>query len=834
MIKKINIFLVFALAFIKLNASNVDFKKDSILKLIAIEKNEKKQIDLYNSLAPYLLENPTEVIKNAEHTLALSTQLSYEKGIYESMFFLGVSHCENRDFDTSIICLTNALNYFIKTNNTKLVIRSNNYLGIAYENKTNYSQALWYYFQALNLSKKTNDSAYILKSLNNIGVVYLIKNEYNLSEKYLKLAYEIAVILNSELSLIDYNLAATYLEKKDYKNALQKFENVLEDDLKSNNLKNIAETYDNIGVCYLKLNQLTIAESYLNKAFEIREEINDENGLRNSFTDFAELFIVNKQYDKALAFLNKALVIAQKTENKQAEVNIYGTFIKFYKSQNDYKNALVYTELKDGILQEISEAESLIKLKDLESQSQIKQKATENIVEAEKLKNEKITKGLIILICVFVIAIIVFLGFTVYNIRKNNSLLRLNQKQLTAKNEALIKQNEQILKTQEIAKQAVKAKASFIRNISHEIRTPLNAINGIGALLQNENLNIEQEENLKILTFSTHKLITLVNDILDFNNLESGNGGFIQNDFKIQQLLNGLIEIYEVKIKNKGLEFIVNCEVDLTKTFKSDPLRIAQVISNLINNSINFTENGYIKLSIKEINHSFFKSTIRFEVIDSGTGISTENQHEIFEAFSQVDFSDTRKTEGAGLGLSICQKIIEGLGGKINIKSEVGVGSNFSFDLSIDVVDSLYIKTEISIQNSVLNLQGQKTLIVEDSLMNAVILKQFLKKWGCVFDLAENGSIGLELVKKNKYDIVLMDLQMPEMDGITCTKEIRCLNEFYFKNIPIIALTAANENSMRDAAYAAGMNDYILKPFEPEILFEKMVRAINESLSKKV
>lgn len=833
--KKKNYILLFIIwAFTNLNAQNISFKKDSILKAISLEKSEEKQIDLYNNLAPYLIDNPQEVINNAEKTLALSNNIDYEKGYHESLHFLGVGHCENRNFDTSIICLTTALHYFIKTNNSKLIIRSNNYLGIAYENKTNYSQALWYYFQALNLSKKTYDSAYILKSLNNIGVIYLIKNEYNLSEKYLKLAYQIAVNLNSELSLIDYNLASIYLEKKEYKNALQKFENVLEDDLKSNNLKNIAETYDNIGVCYLNLNQLTIAESYLNKAFEIREEINDENGLRNSFTDFAELFIVNKQYSKALSFLNKALAIAKKTENKQAQVNIYETYIKFYKSQNNYKNALAYTELKDGILQEISLAESLVKLKDLESQSHLKQKATENIIEAEKLKNEKTTKGLIVLICVFVIAIIAFLGFTVYNIRKNNALLQLNQKQLTAKNEALIKQNEQILKTQEIAKQAVKAKASFIRNISHEIRTPLNAINGIGALLQNKNLNTEQEENLKILTFSTHKLINLVNDILDFNNLESGNGEFIQNDFKIQQLLNGLVEIYELKIKNKGLEFIVNCEVDLTKTFKSDPLRIAQVISNLINNSINFTQNGYIKLSIKEINHSFFKSTLRFEVIDSGAGISTENQQEIFEAFSQVDFSDTRKTEGAGLGLSICQKIIEGLGGKINIKSEVGVGSNFSFDLSLDVVDSLYIKTEVNIEKSILNLQGQKILIVEDSLMNAVILKQFLKKWGCVFELAENGCIGLELVKKTKFNLVLMDIQMPEMDGITCTKEIRGLKEFYYQNIPIIALTAANENSMRDAAYAAGMNDYILKPFEPEILFEKMLRAINESLSKKI
>jgi signal transduction histidine kinase/CheY-like chemotaxis protein len=454
-------------------------------------------------------------------------------------------------------------------------------------------------------------------------------------------------------------------------------------------------------------------------------------------------------------------------------------------------------------------------------------------VAVVKLKNENITKGLIVLVCVFVVALISFLSFTVYNIRKNNALLKNNQKQLTAKNEALVKQNEQILKTQEIAKQAVKAKASFIRNISHEIRTPLNAINGIGSLLQNNNLTKEQQDNLKILSLSTQKLITLVNDILDFNNLESGNGEFAQNDFKVQQLLNGLVEIYEVKIKSKGLELIVNCEVDANKTFKSDPLRIAQVISNLINNAINFTESGYIKLSIKETNQSFFKSTLRFEISDSGKGIHLENQNQIFEAFSQVDISDTRKTEGAGLGLSICQKIIEGLGGKILLESEIGQGSTFYFDLGLDIVETFAIKSEGTAQNKITSLKGQNILIVEDSYVNAVILKQFLKKWECTFDLAENGLIGLNMTQKNKYNLVLMDLQMPEMDGITCTKEIRFLKDEYYQNLPIVALTAANENTMRDAAYSAGMNDYILKPFEPNILMEKMIRAINESLNKK-
>jgi signal transduction histidine kinase/ActR/RegA family two-component response regulator len=830
MLRKISLLFFIICNCFALQANSL-LKKDSILKAISSATNEQLKIDLFNDNLTYFIDNGTQVIEYASNLLALAQKTNYEKGIYDSYLSLGVGHCENRNFDSAIFYISKALTFYYKANNKNKIVRCNNYLGISYESKTNFSTALFYYFQALNLATQIHDSLYIVKSLNNIGVVYFLKAEFKPAEKFLLQSLPIAKKLNAELSLIYYNLASIYLEKKQFAKALEKFELVLEDDLKSNDIKNIAETYNNIGMCYLGLNQLGIAESYLNKAFDIREKINDENGLRNSLTDLADLHIKNKRYAKALIFLEKAENLAKKTNNKVAQVTIYETYIKCYKAQNDYVNALAYTELKMNFLQAISSAESMVKLKDLQAQSTTKQKETETEVTLQKQKNKTITIGLLVTIILFIIAIMVFLIFTVYNIRKTNILLKNNQIQLTVKNDALVKQNEQILKSQELAKQALKTKASFIRNISHEIRTPLNAINGIAAIFKADSVDEEHIRNLYILQQSTNKLIHLINDILDLNNLESGNNDFNYNDFKLHQLVNGLVNIFNEKIKAKGLEFIVDCDISNQNTYKSDALRIAQVLSNLITNAINFTENGYLKLSIKEMNASFFKSTINFEISDSGVGIPIEKQADIFEAFSQVDTSNTRKKDGAGLGLSLCQKIVEGLGGKIMLKSEVGIGSKFSFELALDIVETKHT-ININFTKTVINsLDNTNILIVEDSIVNVIILKQFLKKWNCNVTVADNGLVGLALTKENKYDLILMDLQMPEMDGITCTREIRALNDQNLKKVPIIALTAANENTMRDAAYAAGMNDYILKPFDSKNLQEKMLRAINESLS---
>lgn len=799
-------------------------KKDSILNLISKETNQIKQIDLYNTLAPFLIDTPNLLISNSYLNLVKSIALSYEKGIYESLHFIGVAHCEKTNFDSAIIYLTRTLQYAETNQKTALLIRTFNYLGIAWEGKANYSKALKYYFRALKKSNQVNDSSYILKSLNNIGVVYLIKNDYLLSEKYLLQAYKIANLIKSEIGLIDYNLAIIYLEKKEYKKALNKFESVLIEDINSKNQKNIAETYNNIGLCYLKLNDLKTGELYLNKAFEIRDRINDENGMRNSYADLALLHIKNKQFDKALSFLNSALILAKKTNNKIGQVYVYDCYIACFKEQNKYKLALQYTELKDEVLQEISNAENREKLHEFEKQVKIKQFETEKEISVVKEKSQILFKGIIALAIVLVVSIFAFLLFTIKNIKKNNVKLQENERLLNEKNIELIKQNEEILRSQEIAKEALKTKTLFIRNISHEIRTPLNAINGISELLENGE-NVQNHSGLlSVLKDSNIKLLALVNNILDFNALDSSENSFNNVPFSMSQIENSINEIFLKKIKTKGLEFRITNLVDSTKKFNSDPMRIAQVLTNFINNALYHTNKGFIELMIEETNTSFFKSNILFKVIDSGIGIPQNKIKDVFGVFSQVDNSNTRKKEGTGLGLAICQKIITTMGGKIKVESEVNKGSVFYFELPIDIIDNNFSADLLELkEKSIANLN---VLIVEDSDVNVVILTQFLKKWHCTFEIAENGIIGLEKVKQKQYDAILMDIQMPEMDGITCTKEIRKLNNSYYKTVPIIAITAAHENTMKDAAFLAGMNDYILKPFSSKELMNKLNRII--------
>ncbi|MES2728418.1 MAG: response regulator [Bacteroidota bacterium] len=802
-------------------------QRDSLLAKLSSENKLETRVDLYNQISSLSLDMPEMVIQNSLKAIELANNSTYEKGLNEAYLYLGIGFCESSNYDSAIIYLNKALIHFQQYKTTpKNIIRANNYLGIAYEYRTNYTKALYYYYQSYNAASAIGDSTYILKSVNNIGLVYYAMDNYKLAEKFLLMAYKLAISIKSELSLMEYNLATLYLAQKKFALALEKYKKVLVDDLQSGNQKNIAECYNNIGACYLGLNDLKSAEAFLSKGFEIREKINDENGLRNSFVDLADLNIQNGHYNEALILLEKALYIAQKTKNKKGIVSIYDKYIECYKTQNNLKQALNYTELKDAILQEISDAEGQIKLKDLQTESLMRQKAAEKEVATAKKENQSLVSTFLIIISIVLIVGFIFLTFSFLKIRNQNRLLLASQKQLASKNNALHAQNEQILKSQLQAQQALKVKSDFTSTISHEVRTPLNAINGVCELLLNSDISPEHIENINLMKISSDKLIRLINDILDFSRLENGNSEFNLTEFRLNQILKGLVDLFVVKTNDKKIELILDYDFTENAIYKSDSLRLTQVLGNLLSNAVKFTSTGYIKLVAYPLQKGNFKTTYRFEVIDTGVGIPANKQRDIFEAFLQIDNSSTRRVEGAGLGLSICQKIIEAFGSQLHVESEVGKGSRFYFDLDFEVVQSNNVLEIQKVDPINVSLENCNVLVVEDTTINVMILKQFLKKWKCNFDVADNGISGIQKIKDNRYDIVLMDIQMPEMDGIECTKAIRLMDKPYYKQLPIIAITAANESMLRNAAYQAGMNDYVLKPFNPDELKEKMLRAI--------
>ncbi|MEQ8906610.1 response regulator [Ekhidna sp.] len=373
-------------------------------------------------------------------------------------------------------------------------------------------------------------------------------------------------------------------------------------------------------------------------------------------------------------------------------------------------------------------------------------------------------------------------------------------------------------KAKDAAETASKAKTDFLSTISHEIRTPLNAVVGISHFLINENPRKDQKESLESLQFSAEHLTALINDILDYNKLESGAIEFEFTEVNLKTLAAKIIKAHTPLANEKAISLVLELDEKMHPLVYADQTRIYQVLNNLINNALKFTSKGYVKLKTTLLSEDERIETLRIEVLDSGIGIPYNKQKLIFERFTQAGSSTTREYGGTGLGLAIIRKILNMVGSEIYVKSEPGSGTIFWFDLSFKKVLHEEVDEAVQEEEDTNIITGKKILLVEDNQMNIMVAEKFLKKWELRVEVAHNGAIAVDMMQNNKYDLVLMDLQMPVMDGYKATRKIRTFDE----KTPIIALTASALLKVRQDVIAAGMNDYITKPFDPSELRRKI------------
>lgn len=408
---------------------------------------------------------------------------------------------------------------------------------------------------------------------------------------------------------------------------------------------------------------------------------------------------------------------------------------------------------------------------------------------------------------------------------KVDSFIQLvrNEREIKKKNQELEAYQKELIKAKEQAEQGKRIKENFLANMSHEIRTPINGIIGLANLLGRTNLTAEQKEMINLLEISSDSLLGVINDILDLSKIESGKFKINRSDTDIVKICNSVVNLLRIRAIEKELDLITEFDSELPKLVLADSLRLNQILMNLIGNAIKFTIQGSVTLKTEILDRKGNNLQIRFSVIDTGIGIAKNNIDKIFETFEQADEQTTVKFGGTGLGLSIVKNLAKLKGGVLEVISEEGAGSTFSFTNWYEVLKDTVVVKKMN-KPHLGPFKGLRVLVAEDNPINKFLIVKILKDWEVNPDVVENGKDALDKLRDSDYDLILMDTFMPVMNGLDAIKLIR---EGFIKgkeNIPIITFSAAVLETDKQTAIDAGANDVVSKPFELEVLHEKITK----------
>ncbi|GAB5400620.1 MAG: ATP-binding protein [Aureisphaera sp.] len=697
-----------------------------------------------------------------------------------------VSSLSTQSYDQAIINLNKAykLSYSAQYNSERVEVL----FSIAQVNYfiQNYEKAALETQKIITLLENTADKRALAEAHTLMGLISTRTGEFQKSEEFLRKADDWFTKNNDEKNRANVLLGFGILElKKDsYKNAVNYFDAAL---------PNFEEPKWQYQRAFTLLNK---AEALLHLS---NTDVDNGLGKSKKALDDALTIILENNYTRLEidSYKIQSYIALKENNFTQAEESM-----RIYETRNDSLYQIYLSAISKGI-----DAETNVG--DL---NKIIEDQQDNIDKQQRSINfGKMTTGLSI-------ALIVILSLLTLSLYKNNNLR-------AKANELLQDKNNELQLAKEKAEKASLAKAQFLSTITHELRTPLYAVTGLTHLLLEEDPKPHQKEHLNSLKFSGEYLLSLINNILDLNKLEANKVEVEKTSFNLKKRANDVLVALKKSADDRKNNLHFEFDESIPEKLMGDPLKLSQILINLIGNSLKFTQNGDVNVRIKKLGESKERVTLRFEIEDNGVGISKKKQKSIFETFSQASLQINRKFGGTGLGLSIVKNLLELMGSKIQLESQLGKGSKFWFDINFALVEE--VREVRNPQNIIYDvdyvaLENRNILVVEDNKINQMITKKILEKNKMKCLVADNGSDAVALVKEKNFDVVLMDIHMPGISGIEATQEIRKFN----KDLPIIALTAVTIDENLDDFYRAGFNEIIPKPFKTEEFFEKIYRTL--------
>ncbi|MEH6537894.1 MAG: ATP-binding protein [Psychroserpens sp.] len=687
------------------------------------------------------------------------------------------------------------------------------------------------YFSAKDHLEKALELAVQIEDKKSQGIIYakigelqFTVNEFDKSLASLIKAADLQREIEDKENLaITYSIkGALHAGKKEYKDALE-YLNSAKTLFEEKDLEiNIPEITLNQAKIHLELKDYKTAKSLLEQAIVLAKKNNQNDILSTALIYSGKALDKLGNNQQGINLTNEGIEIA-KAKNFTKNINEgYLTLSKIYENDKSFELAHQYLQkhvyLSDSILN--------IQRANLSPEKRAEYIETYNAAEFQKLKkqveDQESDSNLAKITTILSIALITILSLLTLSLYKNNNIRLKSNNMLQEKNDDLI----EAMKKAELAS---KTKANFLSTVTHELRTPLYAVTGLTNMLLEEKPNPDQIPHLKSLKFSGDYLLTFINDILQINKIEANKVELDPVLFNLKTKVENVCSALNNSALDNNIIMHYDFQKDLPETFIGDNLKISQILINLIGNSIKFTKDGDIWVRVYSINKNNNDHVLRFEIEDNGIGISKEKQDNMFESFSQGSIQINRKYGGTGLGLSIVKGLIEILKGKIYLKSELGKGTTFFFEIPLTYApETIKIeKEDYSKSISKLDISNIKILIVEDNKINQMITKKILNKMNLQCDIVDNGEAAVEKVKQSNYNVVLMDIHMPGISGLEATKIIRTFD----KELTIFALTAVTLEDKMHEFDEAGFDDIISKPFKQDDFEKKLyeVLAANEN-----